>query len=163
MNGLVDPQDLPAVAKSIALLPKSNPSRPRVVVITHGAESTIMLISADPDNPKVFPVPPLPKHEIVDTNAAGDAFAGGFLGAFVAGKTLDECVEIGHKLAGICVGQVAIYCCCFVLLLLTKDRHRLAHSINGQRSRSYRFPRSFYVFTYSSSAVTGNHGISQLV
>jgi adenosine kinase len=42
----------------------------------------------------------------VDTNAAGDAFAGGFLGAFGMGRSLDVCVETGHRLAAMCVGQV---------------------------------------------------------
>lgn len=44
--------------------------------------------------------------EIVDTNGAGDAFAGGFLGAYVAGKSIEEAVLVGHKLGGMCVKQV---------------------------------------------------------
>jgi len=48
----------------------------------------------------------LSEDQIVDTNGAGDAFAGGFLGAYVAGKSLDECVEVGHRLGAMCVGQV---------------------------------------------------------
>ncbi|KAG5653897.1 hypothetical protein H0H81_009489 [Sphagnurus paluster] len=105
-NGLSDPKDLPAIAKSIAALPKTNASRPRVVVFTQGAQSTILVTSADPENHKVFAVNPLKDDEIVDTNGAGDAFAGGFLGALVAGKSLDECVETGHILGAMCVGQV---------------------------------------------------------
>lgn len=42
----------------------------------------------------------------MDTNGAGDAFAGGFLGALVAGKTLKECVLVGHELGRMCVQQV---------------------------------------------------------
>jgi len=52
----------------------------------------------------------LKDEEIVDTNGAGDAFAGGFLGAFISGKTLDESVAAGHKLGGICVRQVRVFC-----------------------------------------------------
>jgi len=37
-NGLPDPKDLPAVAKALAQQPKSNPTRDRVVIFTHGAE-----------------------------------------------------------------------------------------------------------------------------
>jgi adenosine kinase len=48
----------------------------------------------------------LPEAAIVDTNGAGDAFAGGFLGAYVLGKTIDEAVEVGHRLGQMCVGQV---------------------------------------------------------
>ncbi|KZP15644.1 Ribokinase-like protein [Athelia psychrophila] len=104
--GLPDKTDLKATAKALALAPKSNPSRPRVVVFTQGAESTILVSSADPDNPKVYPVQALTSESIVDTNGAGDAFAGGFLGAFVAGKTLDEAVEAGHKLGRMCIQLV---------------------------------------------------------
>ncbi|KAJ7664913.1 Ribokinase-like protein [Mycena rosella] len=105
-NGIPEPKNMAAVAKAIAILPKSNASRPRIVVITQGAESTILVSSAAPDAPKMFAVHPLTEAEIVDTNGAGDAFAGGFLGAYVAGKSIDECVEIGHKLGGMCVQQV---------------------------------------------------------
>jgi len=105
-NGLPEPKNIPAVAKAIAMLPKSNSSRPRIVMITQGAESTVLVSSADPDSPKVYPVHPLAAEAIVDTNGAGDAFAGGFLGAYVAGKSIDECVEAGHKLGGMCVQQV---------------------------------------------------------
>ena len=44
--------------------------------------------------------------KIVDTNGAGDAFAGGFCGALVAGKSVDEAVAAGHKMGAMCVGQV---------------------------------------------------------
>ena len=105
-NGLADPKDLPAVAEAIALLPKTNPSRPRTVVFTQGAKSTVVVTSENPKEPKIFDVKPLTDDQIVDTNGAGDAFAGGFIGALVAGKNLDDSVEIGHKLGGMCVQQV---------------------------------------------------------
>ncbi|KAF8216301.1 Ribokinase-like protein [Mycena galopus ATCC 62051] len=105
-NGLPNPKDIPAVAKAIAMLPKSNASRPRIVVITQGAESTVLVSSDKPDSPKVYAVHPLTADQIVDTNGAGDAFAGGFLGAWVAGKSVDECVEAGHKMGSMCVQQV---------------------------------------------------------
>lgn len=103
--------DLVEVAKSIAAQPKSNASRPRVVIITHGPKSTTLVSSADIENPKIFTVTPLKDEEIVDTNGAGDAFAGGFLGAFVSGKSIDECVEIGHKLGAMCVQLVCLSQC----------------------------------------------------
>lgn len=104
--GLPDKENIPAIAKSLATLPKSNPSRARTVVITQGPSSTIFVSSSAPDEPKIFPVTPLADSQIVDTNAAGDAFAGGFLGAFVAGKSIDECIIAGHKLGAMCVQQV---------------------------------------------------------
>lgn len=105
-NGLPDTKDLAAIAKAVAVSPKSNKSRPRVVIFTHGAESTTLVSSAEPDSPKVFKVNPIDDKLIVDTNGAGDAFAGGFLGAYVAGKSLDECVEVGHKMGAMCVQLV---------------------------------------------------------
>ncbi|THH30244.1 hypothetical protein EUX98_g3968 [Antrodiella citrinella] len=93
-TGQPDKTDLSAIARAIALLPKSNASRPRIVIITHGPKSTTVVSSADPDNAKVHPVKALTNAEIVDTNGAGDAFAGGFLGGYLSGKNLDECVEL---------------------------------------------------------------------
>ena len=106
-TGLPDVKDLPGIARSIALLPKSNPSRPRIVIFTQGAQKTVVVTSDEPDSPKSYPVKPLTDSQIVDTNAAGDAFAGGFLGALVAGKNLDESILAGHALASACVQQVS--------------------------------------------------------
>lgn len=110
--GLEDPKDRVAVAQSIALLPKSNPSRPRIVIITGGADSTIIVSSATPDEHKEFKVQRLPNDQIVDTNGAGDAFAGGFMGALVLGKSVDEAVEIGHKMGAMNIGQVGVNISC---------------------------------------------------
>ena len=106
-TGLPNVKDLPAIARSIALHSKSNPSRPRIVIFTQGAEKTIVVASDKPDSPLSFPVEPLTDSQIVDTNGAGDAFAGGFLGALVAGKSLDDSVLAGHALARACVQQVS--------------------------------------------------------
>jgi len=104
-NGYSDPKDLEGIAKTIAALPKTNASRPRIVVFTQGAKSTV-LVASDKDEAKWFGVNALTDDQIIDTNGAGDAFAGGFVGALVAGKTLDEAVEAGHKMGGMCVQQV---------------------------------------------------------
>jgi adenosine kinase len=133
-NGLSNPTDLPAVAKAIALQPKSNASRPRVVVITHGAESTVVVTGDKPDA-KIYPVHALSDDQIVDTNGAGDAFAGGFMGAWVAGKNLDEAVEAGHKMGSMCVQQVRISYYFKLDYLLTRNNTcRLALSTNGPKS-----------------------------
>ncbi|TYJ58238.1 hypothetical protein B9479_001063 [Cryptococcus floricola] len=104
------------IAAALAALPKTNSSRPRVVVITQGADSTLVAssspsasagnLSPSDENPKTYPVSKLSDDQIVDTNGAGDMFAGGFLGALAQGKTLDESIEIGHKLGQMCVGQI---------------------------------------------------------
>jgi len=104
--GLPNKDDIPAIAKSIATLPKSNPSRSRTVIITQGPDSTVVVKATEPDKPKIFSVTRLEDGQIVDTNGAGDAFAGGFLGALVAGKSLDDAVLAGHKLGAMCVQLV---------------------------------------------------------
>lgn len=104
--GLPNTDDIPTIAKSIAAFPKLNASRSRTVIITQGAESTVVVEATDPDKPKIFPVDPLQDGQIVDTNGAGDAFAGGFLGALVSGKSVDEAILAGHKLGAMCVQLV---------------------------------------------------------
>ena len=44
--------------------------------------------------------------EIVDTNSAVNAFAGGLLGALAAGKSWDEAVEAARTLGAVRVAQV---------------------------------------------------------
>ena len=105
-NGLPDPKDLPAVAKALAEQPKSNPTRDRIVVITHGAQPTIAVRSSRLGDVKTYGVNALKDEEITDTNGAGDAFAGGLLGALAAGKSLDEAIDVGHTLGTMCVTQV---------------------------------------------------------
>ena len=76
------------------------------MIITHGAEATVAVSSSDLENHKTYAVSPLKNEEIVDTNGAGDAFAGGFIGALAAGKPLNEAIEVGHTLGTMCVTQV---------------------------------------------------------
>ena len=52
-TGLPDKNDLAAVARAIASQPKSNASRPRTVVITHGPKSTTVVTGDDLENAKV--------------------------------------------------------------------------------------------------------------
>ncbi|KAL7423337.1 adenosine kinase [Cryptotrichosporon argae] len=114
-TGLGD-ASLSQVATTLAAFPKSNASRPRLIIITQGPESTLVASSSPSGslhnlaltdaNPKTYPVAKLADDKIVDTNGAGDMFAGGFLGALALGKSLDECVEVGHRLGQMCVGQI---------------------------------------------------------
>jgi adenosine kinase len=105
--GLPNKNDIPAIARSIATLPKSNASRPRTVIITQGPDSTILVTAADAEKPQIFPVNRLEEGQIVDTNGAGDAFAGGFLGALVSGRSVEEAILAGHKLGAMCVQLVS--------------------------------------------------------
>ncbi|GAA5882030.1 hypothetical protein JCM16303_005567 [Sporobolomyces ruberrimus] len=91
-------KDISEIAKKLAASPKQT-STPRTVVITQGSSSTIVA-SSESSSPstETYPVEALEKEKIVDTNGAGDAFAGGFLGARALGKSVKESVEVGHKM-----------------------------------------------------------------
>ncbi|KAG8796426.1 adenosine kinase, partial [Serendipita sp. 398] len=54
----------------------------------------------------IYPIQKLSDEEIVDGNGAGDAFAGGFMGGLVLGKSIDEAVEIGHKMGAMSLRQI---------------------------------------------------------
>jgi adenosine kinase len=107
---------LEQAAMTLAKFTKSNPSRPRLVIVTQGADSTLVAssnpstspanIQQGASNPTSFPVPKLADDKIIDTNGAGDMFAGGFIGALAMGKSLEECIDIGHKLGQMCCGQI---------------------------------------------------------
>lgn len=105
-NGLSGTTDLATIAKAIALSQKENTAQPRIVVLTHGAEPTVLVSSAEPDKPHIFKVTALKAEQIVDTNGAGDAFSGGFLAALISGKNWDQCVETAHAMGAMCIQEV---------------------------------------------------------
>ena len=83
-------------ARRAAAFPKAFASRPRVVVFTQGADSTCVACNGTVE---VFPVEPLPREKLIDTNGAGDAFVGGFLSQLVQGAAHAQCVAAGHYAA----------------------------------------------------------------
>jgi len=85
--------DIPTVALKLAAQPKASGTRPRVVVITQGAEATIVATEGKVTS---YAVDPLAKELLVDTNGAGDAFVGGFLSQLLLGKNYAECCRAGH-------------------------------------------------------------------
>lgn len=96
-------EDVKEIAKKLSQLPKGN-DRPRTVVITQGADETVV---ATGDDVSVFPVTKVEEKDIVDTNGAGDAFCGGFMGLYVQGvHDVARCVKAGHYLASLCIKQV---------------------------------------------------------
>jgi adenosine kinase len=95
----LDTKDPETVARHICQLPKENPKKPRVCIITQGSLRTIVAVAGMNGNkPTVMfvDVPPVAPEDIVDTNGAGDAFVGGFISQYVQGKYLATCVEAGH-------------------------------------------------------------------
>jgi adenosine kinase len=93
--------DVAAVAAKISLLP-SEKSTPRTVVITQGADPTIIARSGGIET---YPITPLTKDQIVDTNGAGDAFVGGFLA---------KLVELGAGNDAVCAKSGADAACVIV-------------------------------------------------
>jgi len=128
-----DTTNIAEIAQGIAGYSKAN-ARPRVVVITQGPQSTVVAEGAKPA--KVYPVTPIASELIVDTNGAGDAFAGGFLGAYVAGKSLDESVEVGHKLGAMCVKLV-----CVPLFLRRASHGTETDGCIGQVGPQFKWPK----------------------
>ena len=69
------------------------PARGRVVVITQGADPTLVVENGVLHR---YAVSPLAKQSIVDLNGAGDAFVGGFLSQLLLGKPIPDAVHAGH-------------------------------------------------------------------
>ncbi|KTW28889.1 hypothetical protein T552_01518 [Pneumocystis carinii B80] len=99
-------KDTIEIALYIARLPKKNTRRPRIVVITQGSRDVVFVESF---NGRIVinqtPVPTIPDDQIVDTNAAGDAFAGGFVAGLILGYSLEKSVRCGIWLAQLCIRQ----------------------------------------------------------
>lgn len=93
-------KDLTEIGKKIANLKKADPSRPRMVVITQGADPTIIIQG---DSVNTYPVLPINAEDILDTNGAGDAFVGGFLAGLVQGKSTADCVKSGNWAANLII------------------------------------------------------------
>jgi adenosine kinase len=85
--------DLSIIALKLAAQPKASGTRPRIVVFTQGAQSTIVAANGVVT---LYPVDALPSELLIDTNGAGDAFVGGFLAYLALEKPISECVRAGH-------------------------------------------------------------------
>eukprot|EP00961_Rhodomonas_salina_P255063 3447058-Rhodomonas_salina.1 len=90
--------DVKGIAIAAAKLPKKNAAKPRMVVITQGADCTIV---ATPDGATEYAVNKVEK--LVDTNGAGDAFCGGFFAGLMQGKSVGDSVNCGHYTASVVI------------------------------------------------------------
>ncbi|KAJ3038092.1 hypothetical protein HDV00_000975 [Rhizophlyctis rosea] len=91
--------DVAEIALKVAALPKHN-STPRRVIFTQGADQTIVAYEGKVTG---YPIIKIAKEQIVDTNGAGDAFAGGFISQLVQGKSIDTAVAAGHYVANVVI------------------------------------------------------------
>ncbi|XP_055376946.1 uncharacterized protein LOC129609100 isoform X2 [Condylostylus longicornis] len=87
-----DTKDLREIGKKMLQLPKANKKRSRVVILTQGKDPVLLI---EKDKISEFNVPLLEHDKMVDTNGAGDAFVGGFIGQLVQGKSFDVCIRCG--------------------------------------------------------------------
>ncbi|CAF1334415.1 unnamed protein product [Adineta steineri] len=97
----IDTEDVKEIAKALSDLPKKNAQRPRVVVITQGADPTVLAIAGKDIEEFQVKKP----SSIVDTNGAGDSFVGGFLAYLALGKTYAEAIQAGAYCAYECIQQ----------------------------------------------------------
>jgi len=92
--------DVAELCQILAKLPKKNINKPRVFVVTCGPEPAHVAVYNHKEEKFDFIGSFLPwqiqNERIIDTNGAGDSFAGGFLASFVLGKNFETCVLSGH-------------------------------------------------------------------
>lgn len=95
-------KDLTEIAHKIAKYRKENGNHSRMVVITQGADPTIIVHEG---KAKLYPVIHIDPKDIVDTNSAGDAFVGGFLAQLVQGGSIEDCVRSANYAANYIIQQ----------------------------------------------------------
>jgi len=88
----IDKSNMQEAMKKVSELPKKNSSRSRGVIFTQGPDPVLTYV-----NHKFQTFAPIKtnKEEIVDTNGAGDGWAGGFLAGLCNDKPFEECVRAG--------------------------------------------------------------------
>lgn len=104
------------IASKIALDEKVRRSVNRLVVITRGGEPIVVAQQVDEVRVDVkhYPCQPIPSAEIVDTNGAGDSFAGAFLTQYLQELPMAHCIKVGDyaareiiKVSGIAIPSFA--------------------------------------------------------
>jgi adenosine kinase len=106
MNGL-ETNDYAFICEFIAKFPKKNTLKKRTVIITCGPNPAQCCefdhLTMEVSFKGTFEPDAVEEDAIIDTNAAGDAFAGGFLSQYMPGKPLDECMKAGHWAAALVI------------------------------------------------------------
>ena len=89
-------EDVAEIALRLAKLPKQTDGE-RTVIITQGPQATVVTTSSG--SATNHPIRILPEEAIVDTNGAGDAYAGGFIAGLSLNKPITECCDAGSYAA----------------------------------------------------------------
>merc|ERR1711992_440055 len=93
--------DVQFIATRLSLIPSAK-GRKRTIVITQGSDPTVVCVNGVCT---LHPIIVLPKEKLVDTNGAGDSYAGGFLAGLVKGLPATECCKAGAYAASVIVQQ----------------------------------------------------------
>mmetsp|Transcript_9251 Transcript_9251/g.11271 ORF Transcript_9251/g.11271 Transcript_9251/m.11271 type:complete len:197 (-) Transcript_9251:88-678(-) len=98
----LEASDRVGAAKKIATMEKTTMTRPRKVIITMGAEPTIVVtgLLGEETTVEYIEVAQIEPSLIIDTNGAGDSFCGAFFASLSSGSDLRTAVTKGHELAG---------------------------------------------------------------
>lgn len=99
-EGWEEKDNIEAIAAKLSLMPFSKEGKQRTVVITQGAEPTVVCKGGQIEK---YPILLLPKEKLVDTNGAGDSYVGGFLAALVRGLSHAECCKAAAYAASVIV------------------------------------------------------------
>lgn len=100
----VDPTNVPAIARLAAELPRNGGGQ-RTVIFTQGNLPTVACVAKEGTilNESEHPVLSIEADAIVDTNAAGDGFVGGYLAGLAKGDDMKECIAKGQYAAKVVI------------------------------------------------------------
>jgi adenosine kinase len=105
--GIMDTNNLSDLCEALAKLNKKNVTKKRVVVITCGPDPVYVTEYDHYKKNITYKAKHYPENVdddcIIDTNGAGDAFAGGFLSRYIKGQSLDDCAKAGHWAAALII------------------------------------------------------------
>lgn len=100
--------DVVAIAKEIAKLPKVNKKRSRTVIFTQGTLPTVTVTYNETSKDfevHEYKVKELAPEKLKDTNGAGDAFAAGFIASLVKESSIPEAVSVGQWAAALSIQE----------------------------------------------------------
>ncbi|CCW68001.1 unnamed protein product [Phytomonas sp. Hart1] len=96
-----DTEDVAEIARRAAVELPYDDHRDRLTVFTQGDKFTVFAMKSGRTGS--VPVKRIDSQKIVDTNAAGDSFVGGFLAAYASGFEIERCCEVGNYAAGVVI------------------------------------------------------------